>query len=482
MKTVQQMLQARTAKYAAHTQAYAYYDSTQTPRYMSRRVRDYFRENPHYIENWMAIVANAVIAKLIIDSVTVTDNDEKATALGELWRDQQMDSVADEIHENLVITGEAFLIVERDLQTNKVQSFSQDPRAVVVFYGSDNPLKITEAAKFYVEDGYKWLIHYTDTVFYIYQGPQILDGESPLAGGHENYRLVEETANPYGGMIPVFHFRRSRRVIRPEFYQVTPLQDTINKMFVSLGMSAEFAAQKLRWAITNADVSNMQPGLPGDVIALPPSDTGEQPVSVGEWSAADLRQFVETISSKVASIASITSTPLHYFGTYAGASISGEALQALESPLVAKCDRYSRILAPIWAAASAFMLTLSGKPTTVSEITVVYKDPRTTLTISQAMSRKINVDAGMPLITQLRDEGWTASELEQLIADRLAETPALQEAEQLEKAYDVLAARNAKLIEPMLGTALKAIRDAAIAEMAKPENIERLSRAIARPE
>ena len=395
-----------------------------------------------------------------------------------------MDSIADEIHEHLVITGEGFLIVERDPETDAVRAFAQDPRTVVVFYDDADPTRITEAAKFYVEDGRKWIIHYTPETFITYEGPRIDAALSGDTGAADSYRPRNDldAPNPYDGAIPVFHFRKSRRVIRSEFYQVVSLQDTINKMFVSLGMTAETAAQKLRWAITNADVSNMKAGLPGDVVALPPNDVGEQPVSVGEWSAADLKQFVEVINNKVASIASITGTPLHYFGPHAGASISGEALQALESPLVAKVERYARILAPTWAQVGAFMLTLAGMQTDTNEITVVYKDPRTTLTLSQATARKTNVDAGLPLVTQLRDEGWTQEELDQLAEDRLAEMPALQEAEQIEKAYDVLASRNAKLIEPMLATALQAIRDAAIAEMAKPENIERIGRAIQRGE
>jgi len=112
-------------------------------------------------------------------------------------------------------------------------------------------------------------------------------------------------------------------------------------------------------------------------------------------------------------------------------------------------------------------------------VSCAYKDPRTALTISQATARQINVSAGIPLITQLRWEGYRDAEIEKVLADRIRETPVELDEAQLQQAYDMMAQRNERIIEPILKEALDAISAAALNEIRASGVVEKAAAAAA---
>ena len=220
----------------------------------------------------------------------------------------------------------------------------------------------------------------------------------------------------------------------------------------------------------------------GDVAEIPPAPHGVQDVEVGTFDSADFTGLTSVIDSAIISVASISNTPRHYFkGDGMGVGISGEALQAMEAPLIAKVRRYQRRHAPQWEALASFLLTVGGAATTTDEVTCNYADPRTVLTISEAQARAANVQSGIPVTWLLRQEGYRQTELDQLIADREAERPVDLDEAQIEKVYDMLAERSERAIEPMLEQALTFIADAALAKVVERGSVETIATATQEP-
>lgn len=481
MKTIAELVTLHDAKVSAHNISLQYYDSTRQPQYLTERLRDFFNQNTHYTMNWMSVVVDAVRNKETIEAFTVAGvektDDARTDILNTIWDRNQGACEADLVHEYVHATGEGCIVAGVD-GDGKALFFANDPRCIEIVYGDTNPREIIQAAKFWMDGKTHKATVWTAQDDGVYEetltGRSTTKTDAALAQIESGITYTSDgdpikTAYP---RVPVFHFRRSARNIKPEFYQVQSIQDSINKTFVALGFSIENAADRIRWAITNADMSAFKQAQAGDVVAIPPSSQYEQQTALGEFGAADLQQISALIDGWVANTAAITATPYHYFSNGGASGLSGEALQALESPLVAKITRYIRRLSPVWEDLAAFALTVEGNATTMDEVTCTYADPRTTLVISQSTARETNVRAGIPVTWQLRQEGFRESDIEQLLDDRIRETPPDLDEAALQDVYDRMSERNTRLIEPILKEALDAISAAALDQIRASKVVE----------
>jgi hypothetical protein len=222
--------------------------------------------------------------------------------------------------------------------------------------------------------------------------------------------------------VPVFHFRTNRRSQNGELANIVTLQDAVNKLLADMMVAAEFGAFKQRYIISNmdpADQKTLKNG-PNLIWGIPASQAGDQPAQVGEFEGADLNKYLDSIDKIANSIAIISRTPKHYFFN-AGASLSGEALIAMEAPLNKKVGRLEENFGIIWQELAAFLLKLSGKgDVPVTSITPTWEPIQSIQPYTEAQTRKLAVDAGIPLPTQLRREGWNEAELKQMEADQKA--------------------------------------------------------------
>lgn len=487
MKTIAELVTLHDAKVSAHNISLQYYDSTRQPQYLTERLRDFFNQNTHYTMNWMSVVVDAVRNKETIEAFTVAGvekaDDARTDVLNTIWDRNQGACEADLVHEYVHATGEGCIVAGVD-GDGKALFFANDPRCIEIVYGDTNPREIIQAAKFWMDDKTHKATVWTAQDDGVYEetltGRSTTKTDAALAQIESGITYTSDgdpikTVYP---RVPVFHFRRSARNIKPEFYQVQSIQDSINKTFVALGFSIENAADRIRWAITNSDMSVFQQAKAGDVVAIPPSSQYEQQTALGEFGAADLQQISALLDGWVGNIAAITATPYHFFSNGGASGLSGEALQALESPLVAKITRYIRRLSPVWEDLAAFVLTMEGIATTTNEVTCTYTDPRTTLVISQATARATNVQAGIPVTWQLRQEGFRESDIEQLLADRIRETPPDLDEAALQEVYDRMSERNTRLIEPILKEALDAISAAALDQIRASKVVEQAAETV----
>lgn len=487
MKTIAELVTLHDAKVSAHNISLQYYDSTRQPQYLTERLRDFFNQNTHYTMNWMSVVVDAVRNKETIEAFTVAGvektDDARTDILNTIWDRNQGACEADLVHEYVHATGEGCIVAGVD-GDGKAMFFANDPRCIEIVYGDTNPREIIQAAKFWMDGKTHKATVWTTQDDGVYEetltGRSTTKTDAALAQIESGITYTSDgdpvkTTYP---RVPVFHFRRSARNIKPEFYQVQSIQDSINKTFVALGFSIENAADRIRWAITNSDMSVFQQAKAGDVVAIPPSSQYEQQTALGEFGAADLQQISALLDGWVGNVAAITATPYHFFSNGGASGLSGEALQALESPLVAKITRYIRRLSPVWEDLAAFALTVEGSATTTDEVTCTYADPRTTLVISQATARATNVQAGIPVTWQLRQEGFRESDIEQLLDDRIRETPPDLDEAALQEVYDRMSERNTRLIEPILKEALDAISAAALDQIRASKVVEQAAETV----
>jgi hypothetical protein len=224
--------------------------------------------------------------------------------------------------------------------------------------------------------------------------------------------------NPYE-CIPVFHLRTSRRGPGGELRKILTSQDAVNKLLADMMVASEFGSFPQRYVISEQDTSKLKIA-PGQLWSFQPSDEGVQPTSAGSFPTVDVNQYLGAMDKLAASIAIVSRTPKHYFFGQAG-DPSGEALIAMEAPLVAKCEHYGELFGQVWRQLAAFLLSASRVTVDPTSVSAVWGPMQTQQPVSTTTALLNYVRATMPLPTALRELGWGPDELKQLEDDRAAE-------------------------------------------------------------
>ena len=417
-----------------HDEAFAYYDGNQPLVYANERLRDIFKgQQVRFTENWCALVIDAVKERIQIGDVVTPEGLEDL--IHQIWEENHLGIVSDDVHEAALITGEAYLIIWPDADTGNVEIYYNDPRLCHAFYDPEHPRRMRMAAKMWVDEDdecYRMILYYPDHLEY-YRTKQ----KAVNVGTWEAF-VPDDTEYPDGkavnpfGRIPVFHFKIRERFLRGDLYDVIPIQNGINKLLTDMMVAAEYGAFRQRWIISNADVSVLK-NAPNEIWHIPAGDGMGQQSQVGEFSPTDLNNYLDAVERLAADISRITRVPLHYFYSKGGYP-SGEALLAMESPLNFKArDRIERF-EPVWRDAIAFAMRIAGADVESRDVVINWLSIQTMQPETEAKVRLMDIQAGIPLEVSLKRSGWTQAEIEDLREAKQASS--LDLGEQILTAFD----------------------------------------------
>jgi hypothetical protein len=386
-----------------------------------------------FSQNWSAVVIDSVIDRIQLQRIRVADNDEASEQLATLMEASEVVLESEDVHLAALVTGEAFVIAWPDEESGQPEAYYNDSRNVHLFYEADQPRRKRFAAKWWIgDDGHRYVtLYYADRLEY-YRSINLVrsDDTQPLLFANEvsNGKSFAATAlepNPYG-LIPVFHFRRERRVISSELANVIEPQNAINKLLSDMMIAAEFGAFPQRYIISQASPGKFK-NAPNLIWDIPGSDGEGQPTAVGQFASTELSNYLEAIDKWTTAIAIISRTPKHYFFGQGG-DPSGEALIAMEAPLNHKAQKYITRWTATWSELAQFMMMVAGMGVIADDAIIpVFEEPETIQPYTQALIRKESVAAGIPLMWQMEQEGYTEQELADLEAARQEETTGQQQ-------------------------------------------------------
>ncbi len=413
-------------KLKGYNNLWDYYDGDQPLMYTASRMKDLFAklDLSTFVENWCAVVIDAANDRINISNVGVKDGTaDKQIKL--IWEDLELALEASDIHEAALVIGESFLLVWPP-EDGQVDAFYNDPRLVHLFYDPANPRKKWYGAKWWVDETQhiRITLYYPDRLEY-YRSDNKADNVDS-SKSFKTYNPGEEeggdiTINPYGE-IPIFHFRTERRKIKGDLVNVIPPQNGINKLVTDKMVAAEYGAFKQRWIISNADTSALE-NAPGMIWEMAAGDGVGQQTSVGQFEATQLENYIQAIDHLSSSVAVISRTPKHFI-MQGSSDLSGEALIAMEAPLNKRCQDHIDKFIPIWKEAIQFMLKVINVKVEKKDILVIFDKPETVQPKTEAEIRSAGKNAGIPLVTMLRDEGKDEAWIEQMEKDKAAEQKA----------------------------------------------------------
>lgn len=410
-----------------------YYDGDQPLVYSADRLREVFPNiNADFTENWAGVVVDALLDRLILLGFEIVGDVDATDEMLRQFNLMRLDLLSQQVHLGMLVCGESFLVVtpqdsvpledrtQWKGEEPALYAFPHDPRSCSVLYSNRNPAVMVSALKWWVdeEDGYIRAEMYTvDSITYL-KSTKKAESIQEIEKIAQLVVLGQEVNNL--GIIPVLHFRRDLRRTLSELKNVIPLQDAINKLATDLLIAAEFAAFKQKWIISNADLDTLRTS-PGEIWDLPAGDGFGGETKVGEFTETNLMNYIGPLERKIASLATISRTPPHYFGGFK-LEISGEALKVLEGPLIRKAERIQASVRDIWRRIAQIVLAFSqGSTPPLEDIDVTFGSAQATQPLYEATVLKTNREAGVPLVTQLRTQGWSQKAIDQLAADQRAE-------------------------------------------------------------
>lgn len=404
-----------------------YYDGRHPLLYSARKLRDLFEDlEVHFNENWIAVVINTILDRIAVERFQVGDDRAASDELFQLWRDTGLSLDAYDAHLCALVTGESFIVCGED--EDGPHAYYNDSRLCHMFYRDDRPNVPRFAAKWWEETEIGTTrvttyltLYYPDRLEYYSTPRRAADISSGRA-----FELREDVGpNPAinaDGMIPVFHIRRERRGIISEIADIIPLQAALNKLLADMMVAAEFGAFKQRYFISQFGGNLKLKNAPNEIWNLPGSDGEGQATSVGEFGATELNNYLGAIERSANVIATVAGIPKALLMESGGQFPSGASLRALEAPLVKKAHRLANRWEPVWVDILRWLGRVSlGRDIPESDLDVVWADPSSVDTETVATTSKTLVEAGVPLATALRRQGWTDAELDQMATDQAAE-------------------------------------------------------------
>jgi len=401
VKTAWKAIKNKTPGYSEY---WDYYDGDHPIEFSTTRLREIFRGmDVKFHENWCRVVIDAVTDRLALAGAEVRKK-RAQRAFDQLWADLQLGLDADDVHEAALVSGEGCLVVWEGDGLPDV--YVNDSRLVHVQYDAERPKVKRWAAKFWM-DASRWycVVYYPDRLEY-YQSTN----EQASA-----WREWKRPALNQWGVIPVFHFRPESRVLHSDLADVVPIQRAVNKMVSDLVVTSEFTAFPQRVVVSNADLSALKI-RPHELWEIPAGTRDDEQTQFGSFPNADLQGFIAALDHFIAAISAVTRTPTHHFFR-SGSQVSGEALELLEAPLVRKVEKRAERFSSEWSQAFSFLLRLRGVNVPPDDIRPIWKPAGSLPEISKAKIRETNARAGVPIITQLRNEGWSDAAIERLVAD-----------------------------------------------------------------
>jgi hypothetical protein len=393
--------------------------------------------------NFMPLVVDAEAERLIVQGFRFANRGSGDDATWKIWQDNQLDAESQIAHEIALTKGVAYTLVAPPLQGSTSPLITiEDPSEMILETAPGNRRIRHAALKVFTDDeGYARAYLYLPAEIYRWRSAQARTDQThtslesvqwqPYADEGEDWPIV----NPFGvvPVIPLVNQPRRDGTGRSAIEPVMGNQSAINKLRFDALVASEFVAFPQRW-VTNIDIPvdpdtgrPIAPFKPGvdNLWALrrpTPDETAEYGDKVpepafGQFAAADLRPYIDLITSEVGQMSANSRTPYHYLlGTPSSVPPSGESLKSSEAPLVKKVGRQAVHFGEGWEETMRLALVAAGQKSKArTDGETIWADPETRNEAARTDSILKQYAAGLlPDEFALEELGYSQQQIERI--------------------------------------------------------------------
>lgn len=329
-----------------------YYDGQHRLQFATSKFKEAFGELfEAFATNWMALICDSAVERLNIQGFRFGENDADDEAWA-IWQANGLDAKSISGHTEAIKCGTAYLVVgPPTIPGGQPVITVEHPSQVIVAHDESDRRVRLAALKRYRD------IQTGDHVAVVYLPDRIVEYRRPshmatLEGmglvipvGVADYVESSTTPNPLG-IVPIIPLENNPSLLtggRSDIAAAIPLNDAANKFFSDMIHASEFTSFPQR-VLTGVE-------LPRDPITGEVADEAQIRAAVSRlWTfestdakvfdlqAGSLDNYVAGIRVAVQHMAAQTRTPPHYLLAEM-VNISGDALVAAETGLVARCRR-----------------------------------------------------------------------------------------------------------------------------------------------
>lgn len=404
-----------------YKKAEAYYEGNQDEIFASRRWARIFRgDKVDFQFNYTRTVVDSVLNRLELAGINSPDA-QANELINAMLEQEDIEMDINEIHRRALVYGDAYAIVWPD-EDGVVKVDYNSPLTTAVIYDPENPRKKLFAAKLWQSmdatgrHEVKLNLYYPDRI-----EKYTAFGEIDNLVSELGFLFVETVPNPWNE-IPVFHFRTTKQYGRPEHADAIGPQDAINKLIATHMYTVDYQGAPQRYALSSGGNDSEFEDFENDAAArenLGALKNGPGELwylkgvnQVGQFAPADPSTFTDPVKDFIRGMASLTSTPLHYFEA-TGNVPSGEALRTAEAPLIKKVHDRQTSFGSAWRDIFIFMLRIEGINTDV-EVNWQFVESMDSLDAWEVAIKKRMV--GVPLIQVLLEMGYDLEIAERISA------------------------------------------------------------------
>ena len=347
-----------------------------------------------------------------------------------LWQVNRADQLQNVMHSEVIMKGDAYILVDWDDVASRPRMTYQDPATIIPRY-DPSTRTIAWASKKWVwipeigdERQVRLNLYYPDRIekYVAKENGRTWDRFSDEDDLAWPVPWIGTAGEPLG--VPIIHFRN--RPVGADFGlseldNTIPLQDGLNKTLIDLAAIMDTQASPQRWTINISSPSSFD-STPGAVWELAPADGDVNATNVGQFEAAPVEPILKGIEMWVQHIAGRSRTPQHLFQIGSNYP-SGEALKTAESGLVEKVKLRQTGFGNSWEDCLTFALRLQNKfgeklqPVEDALLQTLWKDPETRNEENHlaALERKRNLGVSQRQIW--RELGYDESQITQMEED-----------------------------------------------------------------
>lgn len=417
-----------------------YVSGKQPIRFATGRFKDAFgTQFDKFAYNRTDSIVDAIADRLKVIGFDAAGQYQPAADLAQqIWDQNFLDSHEDDIEAECLTSGDAYVVVEQDVQDpTKVNIWPQYAQNIRVRYSTGRPGEIEVAARQWL-DGYgsdrriRLNLYYRDR---IEKYQSVNKGEGVALASDTRWEPVPTEVSgdrkwpvelKVKDTVPVFHFANNARINGygvSELKAVIPIQDALNKAVMDLLVGMEFSAFRQR-VVLNVDlddpkaeerIEQLEVGM-NRLISLVSTDPDMQ-AGIAEFSATDVRQFVGPIDQFDTMISRVSKIPVHYL-QMGSAPESGEARRMAEAPFVAKIERLQSRFGDVISRMMTYAVRLAGQmsvPAGALETRWKSAMPLSDReTLDFALARQ---SLGFPLRSNLREMGRDKDDIEEIMLE-----------------------------------------------------------------